>query len=316
MFVGHSLLAFAIAAWSAARLGWSRERALVLGALAGAFALLPDIDVAYAVVGPLAADPSTPLGAARAFWDASTLTHRTVTHSLVVGAVLSVAALLVARRTWAGRARGAIAVGALGAVVLAAGGGLALALLLSTALPALAVAEYAARRDVSPKAVGAAAAVGLLTHPFGDLFTGQPPAMLYPLDVVLFPGRVVLSADPTLQLLGAMGVELGVLWLAVAVATSLDGGRLRGAVEPTAALGAGYGAAVLFVPAPTLSLSYTFVFGAVGVGLAGAVTSVPARRFRRARRGDPGAVFRAAATGLAALTIAAAAYTVTYLAVG
>jgi membrane-bound metal-dependent hydrolase YbcI (DUF457 family) len=315
VFVGHSLLAFALAAGVAARAGRPRRWALTVGTLAAGFALLPDIDVAYAVVGPITADPDTAVGAAKAFWSASTVTHRTVTHSLVVGAVLAGAVAAAARRDRAGRAGATLLLAGLGAVLAAVGGALELLLLASAALPALALAEYAARRGVTARTVGLAAAVGLLTHPFGDLFTGEPPALLYPFEVVLVADRVTFSGEATLALLGAMAVELAALWLAVAVLLGLTDRRLRDAVHPTAAMGSGYAVAVFLLPAPTLSFSYPFVFSVVGVGLVGAVAGLPERGLHRLRGGDVDVPIRAAVTGLTALTVAAAAYAVAYLAI-
>jgi hypothetical protein len=51
VFVGHGLIAFAIAASVATRRGWSTERALTIGVVAALFGTLPDIDMAYALVG-------------------------------------------------------------------------------------------------------------------------------------------------------------------------------------------------------------------------------------------------------------------------
>ncbi|MFC7173477.1 hypothetical protein ACFQL0_09150 [Haloplanus litoreus] len=95
--------------------------------------------------------------------------------------------------------------------------------------------------------------------------------MLYPLDATLVSERVTLAADPTLHLLGAFGVELATIWAAVAVAGLATGLRPRTAVGPRAGLGAGYAASVLLIPAPTLDLSYPFVFSVLGVGLVGAL---------------------------------------------
>ena len=72
MFIGHALLAFAIAALVADWRGWGRRDALVVGVVAGAFATLPDVDIAYAVFGlvhwlAIDAGGSVPT----VFWDAS-----------------------------------------------------------------------------------------------------------------------------------------------------------------------------------------------------------------------------------------------------
>jgi hypothetical protein len=51
MFIGHGLLAFSIAAWTAHARGWEmRDRTLALGALAAAFGTVPDVDILHAPV--------------------------------------------------------------------------------------------------------------------------------------------------------------------------------------------------------------------------------------------------------------------------
>ncbi|MFT4946908.1 MAG: hypothetical protein ACI8TL_001146, partial [Natronomonas sp.] len=55
MFIGHALLAFALAALVAQWRGWRSRQALAVGVAAGAFAALPDVDVLYAAV---AANPT------------------------------------------------------------------------------------------------------------------------------------------------------------------------------------------------------------------------------------------------------------------
>jgi membrane-bound metal-dependent hydrolase YbcI (DUF457 family) len=86
MFIGHGLLAFALVALAGDALGWSRDRALWLGVLAGAFATVPDVDMLYAPIGVLGGVDGL-FEASEAFWSASSVVHRTVTHSLVLGAV-------------------------------------------------------------------------------------------------------------------------------------------------------------------------------------------------------------------------------------
>ena len=90
MFVGHGLVAFAGAAGVAALVGYRRERALAFGLCAGAFALAPDVDMIYAPVGlaDAALDGESVIAG---FWGHGNLVHRAVTHSLIVGAVTSLA---------------------------------------------------------------------------------------------------------------------------------------------------------------------------------------------------------------------------------
>lgn len=304
MFVGHGMLAFALVAAAAALQGADRDRALALGVVAGAFATVPDVDIVYALAGVVPVWSKGVWTTVDAFWATGSVVHRAVTHSLVLGVPASVGlALATSRRGWPA---GALVLAALVGWVLLVGGTLA-GLVAAVAFAAgVAVALSASRRfDFGPWAILAAAAVGLLSHPFGDLFTGEPPALLYPLDVTLAASRVTLSPDPTLHLLAAFGIELATIWLAAAVYVHLLDVRLQSLVDYRALLGAGYAIAVFVVPAPTLAVSYQFVFSVLSVG---AIGLVPRRRPLEPARDQ----LETALTGLAAVTIAAGAYAVAY----
>jgi membrane-bound metal-dependent hydrolase YbcI (DUF457 family) len=303
MFVGHGLLAFALTAAAAHARGWPRERALAVGAMAAAFALAPDVDMAYAPVGFVGADGL--LSAASGFWSASTRVHRSVTHSLVVGLWVTLV-VFAARHDHRLGAALACALALAGTLLT---GPLAGAVLALFAASALLLAFVAARLDLSARTTAAAAALGVLSHPFGDVFTGEPPAFLYPFDVTLLHSRVVLHPDPTFHLLAAMGLELLTAWLAVAVYLHLDGRRLRDHVSGRATLGAGYAGAVAVLPAPTLETSYPFVFSVIGLGLLVSLAAV--RDGPRRERPHHGVV-----TGLTAVTLAALAYAVAYAVAG
>jgi hypothetical protein len=337
MFLGHGLVAFAVVAVVGRRADWPRERVIALAALAFAFATLPDVDVVYAL-GGLTSGVTGPFAAANAFWATSTLVHRTVTHSLVVGTVAALgfagwhaAGSLSSVRHWtAGRVLVAAPFGlfvAAGAVVTSP---LAAAILALFSVTGLAFTSYAGRRLpwLGSRAVAGTALLGLLTHPFGDLFTGEPPAMLYPLDVALVTERVTLHPDPTLHLLGAFGIELLTVWIAAAAFLRLRGERLRAHVSPRAAVGIGYAGAAVALPAPTLDVSYHFVFSILAVGTIGPI------EFRRLGRptgvgGGAGADERsglwlpaalgiadratALVTALTAVSVAAVGYTGAYL---
>lgn len=312
MFVGHAALAFALVARLAAR-EWSRRDALVVGAVAAAFATLPDVDVLYAPVGLIGARLDA-LALASAFWSTSTLVHRGVTHSLFVSAVVAVVALawfVGVRRRTPGLVGAAALGGALVAAVAADAGVLAGVVTLLFVGGAAVVSTVVARRTtLGWRPFAAAATFGLLSHPFGDLFTGQPPAFLYPFDAVLVADRVALAGDPTLHLLAAFAVELATIWFAVVVLSDCSGVSLRGAVLPRVALAAGYAATVLVIPPPTLDLSYPFVFSVVATGLVGAVPRVRLVGERSVRLPDRTAT---AVTALSGVTVAWAAYTVAYL---
>lgn len=305
MFIGHGLLAFAIAAGVAASVGWPRERAIAVGVCAGAFATVPDVDIVYAPVGLLGASGVSE--AVTGFWSTGNLVHRAVTHSLLVGSVAAVAFGLWAVRgvgTWpedrsgssGGRIdrsrpieRGAAAVALAllcGLIVVAAVESGALGAFVMTVFvgAGLIVTTVATRQGLSAGTIGGAALVGMLTHPFGDVFTGAPPAFLYPLDATLLADRIALSADPTFALLGAFWIELGTIWLAAIVYAALAERRLRDCLDWRAAFGVAYAGAALALPAPTLDTSYHFVFGALAVGAVLGVSPI-ARSGGRAKRG-------------------------------
>jgi membrane-bound metal-dependent hydrolase YbcI (DUF457 family) len=341
MFVGHALLAFALVAAAAAATGARRRRAVTYGALAAAFAAAPDVDIAYALVGVVSADSVAPLHLAEAFWETGNVVHRGVTHSVVVAPVTALAAAMYAAGR-AGAERGRRRVGALStaggallAVALVAGvatlsGPLAGAVTTAFVVAVFAITAVGRRYVRDARRVFALALVGLVSHPFGDLFTGEPPAMLYPLDATLFASRVTLNPDPTLHLLGAFAVELSTAWLAVGVVAWLWNvrpavsrwpfGRVDGgaAVLPRATLAAAYAATVVVIPAPTLELSYPFVFSVLSVGTLGLLPQVRlVRPLSRVAEDGPTValpdVATAAFTGLSAVTVAAAAYAVAYL---
>lgn len=327
MFVGHGLLAFAIAAWAATRYrrspalavgsgatsdGYddSVSAALAVGAVAAAFATLPDVDILYALVGLLSAEGGA-LAFTESFWAASTVVHRTITHSLVIGTAAAGAFALWRREALPERIAAVAALLGLVAVAVAESGPLGGVVTAAFALGGLAITVAAGRYGLGPRAVLTAALIGLLTHPFGDLFTGTPPALLYPLEVTVFAERVAISTDPTLHLLGAMGLELATIWLATAVYLWLTGRAVRAHVTRSSALGVGYAGAVLAVPAPTLTLSYPFVFTILGVGIGCGIIGAGVGRVRG--RARAALALSAAVTALTAVTVAVGAYAGIYL---
>jgi membrane-bound metal-dependent hydrolase YbcI (DUF457 family) len=303
MFVGHGLLAFALVAFAGERLGWERRTVLGVAVLAALFGTLPDIDVVYAPVGLLlGADLTNPV---ESFWTVGNEVHRGVIHSLVVGAVTAAAAVLLARKERLHTVAGVAILASVLALATLYSGGLAGVVTLVFALGAIGLVALAGEYDIAPRHVGGAALVGLLTHPFGDLVTGSPPALLYPFDVTLVAERVALSGDTTLHLLGAFWLELAVVWLALVAYFRLTDRRVGDYVERPAAVGVVYGAAALVLPAPTLDVSYHFVYSVLGIGLLGGVTSRPLAR----------PTWRAVVTALAAVSVASLSYAVVYLVV-
>ncbi len=304
MFVGHAAIAFALVGLGARALGVSRARAVTLAGFAAAVAVLPDVDILYALSGFAGVGSLEPFALANGFWDASTAAHRSLTHSLVVALPAAAAIGLVAA---GGRNRvagiGALTLGAI-AVVLGAQPAIWVGSIAFLA-GAFGLGLLAARWGISARVTAPVAAVALLSHPFGDLFTGSPPALFYPLEITAFAERVTLATDPTLHLLGAFFLELAAIWLGVHTLIRLRHHTIGANLHPRAAIGGAYAIAVLFLPAPTLEASYHFVFSVTAVGFVGIY---PPRR--------TGGMLPRIVTGLAAVTVAGAAYAMGYLLLG
>ncbi|WP_257297626.1 metal-dependent hydrolase [Haloarchaeobius sp. FL176] len=319
MMIGHSLLAFALVATVARALDASPGRALAAGAAAGAFAAVPDMDMVYALTGFAGAEFDGVFSMTTAFWSASTVVHRSMTHSLVVAPVAALAfALVVVQGRHASRATvgGFALLGGLTVVATTLHGLLGLVVLGAFSLAGVAVAAIVRESSqLDARTTFAVAVVGLASHPFGDLFTGEPPAMLWPLDAAIFPGRVLLSADPTLHLLGAFALELAVVWAALLAFCWVTDRRPR--VKPRATAGLAYGGVFFLLPPPTLDVSYHFVFSILAVGTVLAMPVAAPTRTSMAvetvRRGVAAHGVRSVTTGLAAVTLALVAYGGLYL---
>ena len=308
MFVGHAFLAFALVGALAARLTDPR-RALAYGAVAAAFAAVPDVDIGYAVVGLGGALGAGPLDLASAFWETGNVVHRAVTHSLVVAPVAALAAAAWVDGRPLARTLAFVLAVLLVAVATVATGVLAGIVTFAFAAACLALAAVVVRRtDLGARTTFWLALLGLASHPFGDMFTGEPPALFYPLASVPLE-TVTLHPDPTLHLLAAFGIELATVWAALLVWTSLREGRRLPRVDARAATGAAYAASAFVIPAPTLDVSYPFVFSVLAVGLVGVAPRV---RFRARTLSRPGPE-RAVYTGLTAVTVAALAYAAAYV---
>lgn len=306
MFViaGHAPFAFALAAWGAHALGTSRQQALVIGLLAFGFAVVPDIDILHAVMGLIRSPPSDPFRANDAFWDVSRELHRGITHSLVISAPAAISfGFLRGSRPWQAVGVGLLALlVVLGTVVGDTLGFVMMSLFILSGLGVVLVARYV---GVGFEGTFGAASVGLLTHPFGDLFTGSPPEILYPSSISLFSERVVLLSDQTLNLLAVFGLELAAIWLGLFVASRLYLVSLPTFIEPHAVLGVGYGSIAVVLSPPTLDVSEPFVFSVLPVGSIGGTALI--------RQFDRNTLARGFVTGLSAVTLAVGSYTVFYL---
>lgn len=331
--VGHAMLAFAFFTLGARTLGSDRDHALALGVIAGGFAAVPDVDMAYAVVGATQSQLFNVWAVTEAFWRSSQAVHRTITHSLVIAipAALAFAVSTVGtgnrpierpRSEWfrsiSRMTGGAVLVGLIAIALVQNGvlGAIVMSLFILTGLVVAIFARYVF--DLTTRAVFTTALVGLASHPFGDVLTGSPPAFFYPLDSTLVAERLTLMADPTLNLLAIFGVEIATLWMAAIVFFDLTDRRLSRHIDVRATFGAAYAVAVFVLPAPTLSVSYHFVFSVLAVGVIGVTPrslprperQFPPSTFTRPTRED---VLTATLTALAAISLAVSAYTVAYL---
>lgn len=325
MYVGHSLLAFALGALLARRAGVGRSPALTIGALAGGFALLPDVDTAHTVLAVLAAGPDQVFPTPRHVWTAEAWrVHRSLTHSLPIGAVASVGAWALGsaldgrgdlRRSLVPVVAGAAAFWGILAVGLRTDGQAGLATAGLYVVGAMGFALVAHTRGVAPRWLGVAAAVGLLSHPFGDLFMGRPPAFLYPLVRTPLIPKVAVAADPTVNLVALFLLEVALAWAALWTLASARGWRLRAAVDPRAVLALGFAGAALFIRPPTLQVAYHFAVGALSTGVVlGVLPGVLRGRVLPDGRGSDRRA--GVVTGLAAVTLALLSYLVAYLVVG
>ncbi|AGN00371.1 membrane-bound metal-dependent hydrolase [Salinarchaeum sp. Harcht-Bsk1] len=346
MFIGHALLAFALAVLVAEWRGWPTHRAFAIGIATGLFAAAPDVDMLWTVV---AIEPSELVVGTRIqpgeFWGSAHGIHRSMTHSLVAAAVAGPAfGLWTLRRSRGADPLGwstddasgtdgfdrhtlvsvALALAGLSVLVTAAvlasgfvGGFVMTAFVLAGLAIATASRIYL---GLSPVEIGIAAVAGIASHPWGDLVTGEPPALLYPFDVQLISERVLLSGDPTLHLLGAFAIELAAVTIAAIVlarAADLDPIRL---VDRRAAAGVLYGAGAVVMVPPTINLSYHFVFSILTVGVVlGGLRRSPRspyslRNLYHRFVGDPEAALRTTFTALAGIAVALVSYAVVYLA--
>lgn len=328
MFLGHALLAFALAALVAEWRGWPARRALAVGVATGLFAALPDVDVLYAVV---AMDPGALVAGTEVnpgeFWGTAHGVHRSMTHSLVAAAVAGPAFGLwtLRRRSTGGRSAAGIAVALLALVALVASAALVSAfvggfVMAAFVLFGLGVATVCRTYlGLSPRTIAVAAVAGIASHPWGDLVTGEPPGLLYPLDAQLLTQRVVLSADPTLHLLAAFAIELAAVAFAAVVLARHAGLRPSRLVDRRAGIGALYGIGAIVMVPPTIHLSYHFVFSILTVGIVcGGIRRsrwgpYPLRNCYHRVAGDPEAALRTAFTGLAGIAVALGSYAFVYV---
>lgn len=261
MIIGHFLLAFTIVAAVATVLGYSKDKAFYLAIFAGFFAVIPDVDMLYGAKGLVVALESGLNGFPGTFWNVSNRVHRGLSHSIVTGlvAALGFTAYLV-------RSKKSTAVTATGLLVTSAfifEDIIGAAVMLAFSLIGLKLVETA-QDYINSREFFAVAATGLVSHPFGDVFTGTPPELLFPLVDNTGLSKVVLSQDPVLNLLSIFGLEIFLGLTSLILALHLKDVPIKKSISPLVAAGGLYGFAFYLIPAPTLAASYSFVFSILG----------------------------------------------------
>lgn len=113
----------------------------------------------------------------------------------------------------------------------------------------------------------AVAALGMLSHPFGDVFTGTPPKFFYPLDITLFPERVLIFQNPVFNLLSIFTLEFSLVIAGFVTYANLNQLEFYDKIHPFSFVGIFYAPAALLIPPPTLDVAYQFVFSILGFGL-------------------------------------------------
>lgn len=307
MFIGHGTLIFAFVAFTALFCGVSRERALALGVAAGLFAFIPDADMVYAFAGLLHVEEASMFAAANAFWATSTAVHRTITHSLVITIPMAIGVTLLATTQYRlkGLSVGVFAV--LVGVVYVESGSLGILVTVAFILAGTVVVYLARNRlGLSAHDIGMVALVGLASHPFGDLLTGNPPTFLYPLEVTIMETRPTPFVDGTFNLLTAFGFELIAIWAGVIIFLHLNDQQLRTHLATRAAIGGAYALTALVIQPPTFETSYQFVFTVLAVATLGVH---PQSIIDRSEQNLVATIV----TGLSAVTVAGVGYTITYL---
>ncbi|MFB6203651.1 MAG: metal-dependent hydrolase [Candidatus Nanohaloarchaea archaeon] len=266
MIIGHGLLAFTAVALLSHLYGLEDRRAVAAGLVAGGFAALPDVDIIYAWKEVAVVFGTGPEHFMRSFWEASEGVHRGITHSLLTG-FFAAGTFSAYYRLRDPVAETAVLSAGVGYGILTSGpvAGFVMGVFLFSGLALTRLSErYVSWHDFIP-----AVFIGLLSHSFGDLFTGVPPDFLFPLKIQLFSSRIQLMADPVLNLLAVFFMEALVSASALATFASLKGHGPD--IRPEFLVGLLYASAIPFVPPPTLGSPFGFVFTVLGCGLAAIV---------------------------------------------
>ena len=201
MFAGHFFLAFLLVSLFSYFAGGEREHSLYLGIFAGLFGFAPDLDTFYAFtqLPGLLVSGFNPF---ESFHMATGVIHRGITHSLITGLVTVF--LVVA--AYENKVYNFLSVLILGFYGLLLNGVIGAQVMVVYG-SAIALISYRAADYISREEIFFVGFFGLLSHPFGDLFTGTPPKLLYPV-TDLSVSKIILFEQPELNVLIILLSEL------------------------------------------------------------------------------------------------------------
>lgn len=270
MFIGHFALSFLLIYFLLnVYTDVETKQVIRLSLISGIYGLVADLDIIFAFVETLLFVSETGNITIEAFWNISRNFHRKSTHSLVVG-VLSIIGIViqfiyiddVAKPYENSTFDYGISILFGGLIGMLTGnfarGVLVSGLFVFCILSVTRVILY--KTSFNKNIVLVSAFVGILSHPFGDVFTGTPPNFFYPLyDINL--ERIVLFTNETLNISALFLIEslLFVLFMLI-YADSKDINNNITYITFFAAIASG-GVLSYFITSPSIDEPYTFVSG-------------------------------------------------------
>ncbi|WEL19619.1 metal-dependent hydrolase [Candidatus Nanohalococcus occultus] len=269
MIVGHFFLAFTLAALVALKAGLDVGKALAIAFTAAAFSIVPDIDIVYALTAVSMFMEGTSVFV-ETFWKSSSQIHRGITHSLITGIIGAATSTLCFKTK--NLDLEIFTVFTSFAVGITLGGFVTGFVLVLYVFSALFLARFTSDR-LTVKWFFIAAFIGLISHPFGDLFTGTPPRFFYPLSLNFLTERIVLIGQPVLNLLAVFFIELSTVIAAVFCFGYLKGFSFRDQLDGKILFSCFFGLTAFLIQAPTHESSYQFVYSLVGFSLLGSGTA-------------------------------------------
>jgi len=270
MFIGHFALSFLLIYFLLdVCTNVETKQVIRLSLISGIYGLVADLDIIFAFVETLLFVSETGNITIEAFWNISRKFHRKSTHSLVVG-LLSIIGIVIQFIYIDDVAKPyenitidygiSILFGGLIGMLTGnfARGVLVSGLFVFCILSVTRVILY--KTLFNKNIVLVSAFVGILSHPFGDVFTGTPPNFFYPLYDIHFE-RIVLFTNETLNISALFLIEnlLFVLFMLI-YADSKDIKINITYITFSAAIASG-GVLSYFITSPSIDEPYKFVSG-------------------------------------------------------